>query len=251
MSWVPPTLTVIIPVWNEAPLIRDAIACARRIADEVIVVDAHSPDGTASVAEAEGVRVVQAPKGRGPQLRAAAAVAQGDVLLFLHADARLPASARDAVLAALADEQIVGGGFYIRFLPASWFTRLLEPLNSLRRNLTQRYYGDTGIFVRRSVYESLGGHRPWPVMHDYDFSGRMERAGRCVYIRHPSIYASARRFEGREIRTRILWLSIQSLYRVGVPPRLLGLAYRDARGSPEQDSAFLALARARTEEPGR
>ena len=243
-----PSLSVIIPVWNEAPLIADAIRNARRIGDEVIVVDAGSPDGTAEIARGEGVAGVGAPKGRGRQLRAGAAAARGGVLLLLHADARLPASAREAILNALAESDVIGGGFYIRFLPQSWFTRILEPANDRRRRASRRYYGDTGIFVRASAYRALGGHEPWPLMHDYEFSGRMEKAGRTVYLRDPCIWASARRFRGRELRTLFLWLALGQLYQFGVSPFRLARAYPDVRGT--QPDRFIAEARARTgEEP--
>jgi glycosyltransferase involved in cell wall biosynthesis len=237
-------LSVVIPAYQEAPLIADAIENARGFADEVIVADAGSPDGTGAIAAASGVPVVQAAKGRGPQLLAGAAAATGDVLLFLHADARLPARARDAVLGAMRDDGVVGGGFYIRFLPQSWFTRALEPGNDVRRRITRSYYGDTAIFARAEVYRRLGGHKPWKVMHDYEFSRRLEAAGPCVYVEDPCIWASARRFEGREIRTLLTWVSVQGLYRLGVPPRLLSPLYPDVRGgNPER---FIAMARERT-----
>lgn len=235
-------LSIVIPAWNEAPLIADAVACAQAIADEVIVADARSPDRTAEEAAGAGAIVVQAErKGRGPQLLAGAAAATGDVLLFLHADARLPPRARRAIEDALASPRCPGGAFYIRFLPRSWFTRALEPANDLRRAITRRYYGDTGVFVRASVYRELGGHRPWRVMHDYEFSGRLEAAGPCAYIRDPCIWADSRRFEGREIRTLLNWILVQSLYRIGVPPILLGPLYPDVRGY--QPQRFIALAR--------
>jgi rSAM/selenodomain-associated transferase 2 len=229
-----PRISVIVPVWNEAPLVADAIRAARLVADEVIVVDAGSPDGTAARAKEAGALVVEADKGRGRQLPAGAARASGDVLLFLHADARLPLRARAAILNALADPATVGGAFYIRFLPASWFTRILEPANSLRRRLSRRYYGDTGLFVRASAYRELGGHEPWAVMHDYEFSGRMERHGPCVYIQDPCIWASARRFQGRELRTLFTWLFIQTAYRFGASPHWLSRFYPDARGHEEE-----------------
>lgn len=235
-------LSVIIPAWNEFPLIADAVACAKPIGDEVIVADAHSPDGTAEEARAAGAIVVQSgQKGRGPQLLAGAAAATGDVLLFLHADARLPPRARDAILRAMEDPRCPGGAFFIRFLPRSWFTRVLEPGNDIRRGITKRYYGDTGIFARASVYRELGGHRPWRVMHDYEFSGRLEAAGSCAYIRDPCIWADARRFDGREGRTLLNWMLVQSLYRLGVSPHILDYLYPDVRGY--QPQRFIALAR--------
>ena len=236
-----PTLSVVIPTYDEAPLVADAVRCAAAIGDEVVVVDGGSADGTADVARAARARVVRSAKGRGVQLRAGAQAARGDVLLFLHADARLAPSARRAILDALADPQVVGGAFYIRFLPRSWFTRFLEPFNDLRRRVTRRYYGDTALFVRRDAYWRLGGHRPWPVMHDYEFSGRMERSGPCAYVTEPCVWASARRFAGRELRVFATWVSIQLLYWLFVPPRWLGRLYPDVRGGSPQ--RFVALAR--------
>lgn len=113
-------ISIIIPTWNEAPLIANAVASAFRVADEVVVADAGSPDGTAEIAASTGARVVQAMKGRGTQLDAGARAARGDVLLFVHADARLPPRARSAVLKSLSDPRMVGGNFLIRFLPESW-----------------------------------------------------------------------------------------------------------------------------------
>lgn len=228
-------ISVIIPTWNERPLIEDAILRARDIGDEVIVSDGGSPDGTARAAATTGACVVTGPKGRGRQLNLGAASARGDILLFLHADARLPGSARGAMLKALSDRSIIGGGFYVKFLPASWFTRLLEPANDLRRRVSRTYYGDTGIFVRASAYENLGGFRDWPIMHDFDFTKRMERSGPCAYIREPQIYASARRFRGSELRTLATWLSIRGLYLLGCSPHWLARLYPDVRGcDPEK-----------------
>jgi rSAM/selenodomain-associated transferase 2 len=233
-----PLLSIIIPVWNEAPLIGDAVQSAARIADEVIVVDGHSTDGTAPLAHQTGATVIVAGKRRGGQLHAGAVAAKGDILLFLHADARLPHAARAAILDSFSDPDVVGGNFRIEFLPRSWFTRILAPLNDVRRKLTRRYYGDSGIFIRRKNYEQLGGFRPIPLMEDYAFSALMERAGRCVYIRHICVYASARRFCRREIRTLFLWMSLQTLYWLRVPPRILYMAYPDIRG--DHPAQFIA-----------
>lgn len=229
-----PVISVIIPVWNEAPLIADAVTSARAFAEEVIVVDGGSSDDTVSVAQATGARVLSAPTGRGPQLHAGAQAATGDVLLFLHADARLPAAARQAIASSLSDRRVIGGNFLIEFFPSSWFTRFLAPFNDLRRRVTRRYYGDSGIFVGRDAYRRLGGFPSYPLMEDYDFSSRMEQAGPCAYIRHIRVAASARRFQGRELRTLLLWMALQVLYWFRVPPRLLDKAYPDIRSAEPQ-----------------
>jgi rSAM/selenodomain-associated transferase 2 len=223
-------ISIIIPAWNEALLITDAVQSAFRVADEVIVVDANSRDNTTRLARSAGAKVLQAPKGRGRQLHAGALTASGDVLLFLHADARLPPVARQVILGRLADPSVIGGNFLLEFFPSSWFTRFLAPFNDLRRLVTRRYYGDSGIFIRREKYFDLGGFSPFPLMEDYDFSTQMEKVGKCVYIRDVLVAASARRFRGKEIRTLLLWMSLQILYWLGVPPRVIYKAYPDIRG---------------------
>ena len=222
-------ISAVIPAWNEAAQIAGAVACARAIADEVIVADASSPDGTAAIAERAGAGVVVAPRGRGSQLAAGAAATRGDVLLFVHADAQLPAAARGAIERALADPSVAGGNFRLRFEPADRWARLFAYVNHERRRRLRIYYGDSGIFVRRSVYEALGGFRAIPIMEDYDFVRRLERTARTVYIDDVEIVASARRFADRPLRTLAVWTAIQTLASAGVAPERLARLYADLR----------------------
>ena len=224
-----PTISVIIPTWCEAARIGLAIQQAAAFAEEVIVADAGSPDGTAERARDGGAIVVHAPKGRGPQLHAGARAARGDVLLFLHADAELGAGARAAIAKALRDPAVLGGNFHLRFDAETLAARTFTWVNHLRRRWLAIYYGDSAVFVRREAYESLGGFRPLPLLEDYDFVRRLERAGPTAYLRDVSVQVSARRFEGRPWRTLALWVIIQSLYSLGVTPERLARLYRDHR----------------------
>jgi rSAM/selenodomain-associated transferase 2 len=222
-------ISAVIPAWCEAAAIGDAVASARDIADEVIVVEAGSPDGTADRAFAAGARVVSSERGRGLQLAAGAAAAGGDVLLFLHADVRLPSRARHAIERALADPRVGGGNFQLRFEPTDRWARLFAFVNHERRRLLRIYYGDSGIFVRRSVYDAIGGFRAQPILEDYEFVRRLERATRTAYITDVEIVASARRFADRPLRTIAIWAVIQGLGSAGVPPARLAKLYADLR----------------------
>jgi rSAM/selenodomain-associated transferase 2 len=222
-------ISVVIPAWCEAAVIAESVRAAAAIGDEVIVADACSPDATTELAARAGARVVQAERGRGAQLNAGAGAAKGDLLLFLHADARLGPGAREALLSALRDPQVVGGNFRVAFVPARGAARLFTTLYDVRRRLTGIYYGDSAIFVRRETYRQLGGFDPIPLMEDYEFVRRMRRAGRTVHLHGVIVEASARRFAAAPLRTFLLWGMIHVLYALGVPPARLARRYADLR----------------------
>jgi rSAM/selenodomain-associated transferase 2 len=225
-------ISVIIPALNEAgrlPPLIDALR-AEPVECEIIVVDGHSDDDTKGVAKATGARVLEAPRGRGQQISAGCAEARGDVLLHLHADTVFPAGGLVAIARVLeADDQIVGGNFSIIFDGDTEFARWLTDFYAWFRG-HGLYYGDSGIFVRRSVYEQLGGIRPIAVMEDFDFSQRLERAGNTTCIKEPPIVSSSRRFAGRK-RWRIVtgWIVMHVLYYLGAPPDRLAALYNSAR----------------------
>ncbi|HEX3850482.1 MAG TPA: TIGR04283 family arsenosugar biosynthesis glycosyltransferase [Polyangiaceae bacterium] len=222
-------LSVVIPTWCEAPRIAKLVAHCRSFTDEVIVADAHSPDDTAAAAGAAGALVVQTEKGRGTQLNAGARRSTGDVLLFVHADTTIPASARQAIAEALALPAIIGGNFKLRFVPETPMARFYSRCNHARRKLFAMYYGDSCIFVRRRVFDELGGFRNLPVFEDHDFVSRLERLGQTHYEVRVQVESSARRFERRPLRTLALWTLMQTLYASGVSPERLSRLYADAR----------------------
>jgi rSAM/selenodomain-associated transferase 2 len=228
-------LSAVIPTWCEAGDVSAAVRAALRVADEVIVADADSHDGTADLARRAGARVVTAPKGRGRQLHAGALASRGACMLFLHADARLPPEARGAIERALADPEVVGGNFLLRFEPPGPAARLFAAINDVRRRWLGIYYGDSAIFVRRALYDRIGGFRPLPILEDYDLCRRLEREGPTAYVRDVEVIASARRFDGAVARTVAGWALIQSLYALGVPAERLGRLYRDERRDQRRD----------------
>ena len=221
-------ISVVIPTLNEAarlPTLLSRLA-QEPVDHEVIVVDGGSDDGTPSIASAAGVTVLQSEPGRGQQLARGAQVASGNVLLFLHADSQFPANGLVAIDQTLRHHATcVGGNFRIVF---DGDTSFAEWLTSFYAWFRERglYYGDSGIFVRRRVYQAIGGIRPIDLMEDYEFSQRLERAGATRCLDEPPLVTSSRRFEGRSPTAIVIgWLLLHGLYHLGVSPRLLARYY--------------------------
>ncbi len=222
-------LSIIIPTLNEAATIRaaaDALAHWQSQI-EVIVVDGGSTDDTVAIARACGLNIISAPRGRGPQMNTGAQASHGATLLFLHADTRLPHKALTLIEAALSDPTVCGGNFSLRFDGGTRAARLLTRLYPCLR-LGGMCYGDSALFVRRAVFERLGGYRDIPLFEDVDLFKRLKRAGRFVHL-PACATTSSRRFEGRFIRTFALWSCLQVLYWLGVAPQRLAQLYRVAR----------------------
>jgi rSAM/selenodomain-associated transferase 2 len=222
-------ISAIIPSFHEADRIASTVTACRAFADEVIVADGASLDGTAERAAQAGARVVTAAKGRGCQLNAGARVATGDVFVFVHADALLPAQARIAILAALEDPSVVGGNFKLRFVPETRAARLFTWANDARRRHLGVYYGDSCIFVRRRTFERIGGFPSHPIFEDYALARALDRLGRTHYETSIEVRASSRRFAAKPVRTLAVWGALQTLYSLGVSPRVLARLYADAR----------------------
>jgi rSAM/selenodomain-associated transferase 2 len=222
-------ISIIIPTLNEKNTIRDAaLALAGMTGNfEVIVVDGGSGDGTPEIAAECGLNVIDAPRGRGQQMNAGAARAKGDVLVFLHADTRLPADALAMIEKAFADGRVCGGNFRLIFDGGTLSARVLTMIYPLLR-LGGMCYGDSALFVRRAVFEASGGYRNYPIFEDCDLYRRLKRKGR--FRRLPG-YAttSSRRFEGRFVRTFVFWSVLQVLYWLGVDPVILGRLYKPIR----------------------
>ena len=227
-----PLVSVIVPTLEEArslPGLLDHLAgLAGRL--EVIVADGGSLDTTARLARdhPSGPRVVEAPGGRARQLNAGAAVSSGELLVFVHADSRLPADAYRSLAAAWRDGRLVGGNFGLHFEGGDRFAQVLAAYYRLSRHLGV-YYGDSSLFVRREVFELLGGFRELPIMDDYDFARRLERSGATACLPGPAL-TSARRWRRAGVtRTLCCWTAIQALYWAGVPPARLAPLYRRIR----------------------
>ncbi|MCW5981164.1 MAG: TIGR04283 family arsenosugar biosynthesis glycosyltransferase [Bryobacteraceae bacterium] len=228
MSPALPTVSIVIPTLNEEAVIGALLdRLVVQQPDEIIVADGDSTDRTAEIA-ARRARVVRSAPGRGIQMNAGAQAATGDALFFLHADVRPGDRAVAEVRRAARNPRIVGGNFDLRFeggdIAASVFTRI----NRARRRFGI-FYGDSGIFCRRSLFQTLGGYRPWPVMEDYEFARRLWKAGPMALLDEP-IWVSARRWRRQGLfRTLWSWFWVQTLYLAGVSPHRLARMYRAVR----------------------
>jgi rSAM/selenodomain-associated transferase 2/rSAM/selenodomain-associated transferase 1 len=221
-------VSVVVPTLDEAvalPGLLDHMAGLEG-RFEVIVADGGSRDGTpeAAASHALAPRVLRVAGGRAAQMNAGAAEARGGVLVFLHADTRLPAGAYRSLTASPAE----GGNFAIRFDGADTFSRVLGAWYRAQRRLGV-YYGDSAIWARREAFEALGGFRPLPIMDDYDLARRLERGFRTACLPGPAV-TSARRWRALGVpRTVLSWVVIRWLFVAGVPPDRLAGLYRRAR----------------------
>jgi rSAM/selenodomain-associated transferase 2 len=225
-------ISVIIPTLNEASNLPGVLAAldGDGVEREIIVVDGGSTDGTWDIARRQGVRVIETVPGRGNQLRAGAEAATGDVLWFLHADCRVASGALAAIGRELAaTPNAPGGNFRLLFDGDDEFSRWLDGFYA-RIRAKGVYYGDSGVFVRRSAYETLGGIRPLALMEDYDFNRRLEGLGPTLMIENPPLVTSSRRFAGRQKWDIVMgWLVIHGLFHLGVPAPWLARLYDSTR----------------------
>lgn len=222
-------ISVVIPTLNEAGNLPCLLAALQDepTDSEIVVVDGGSGDGTIEIALSHGLSVLQASRGRGSPLCAGAAQSRGEILLFLHADSIFPAGGLQRIEEILsADPGLIGGNFRLVFDGDSGFSRWLTGFYAQIRWLGF-YYGDSGIFVRRRVYEALGGFRPIAVMEDWDFVRRLQRFGRTCCIAEPALITSSRRFEGRHPAEIVYgWVKLHFLYWLGVSPDRLAEIYK-------------------------
>ncbi|HEY2969949.1 MAG TPA: TIGR04283 family arsenosugar biosynthesis glycosyltransferase [Casimicrobiaceae bacterium] len=223
-----PLLTIVIPALNEGSVIADLLASLAplRVRDvEVVVVDGGSTDGTAEAAGPRADRVIVAPRGRARQMNAGAAAAHAPVLLFLHADTRLPANADQLILNGLSAAGLEWGRFDVRIESASRWLRLVASLMNLRSRITGIATGDQAMFVTRRAFDALRGFPDQALMEDVELSSRLKRRGPPLCL-SPPVVTSGRRWDARGVaRTILLMWWIRLLYFFGVAPDRLARLY--------------------------
>lgn len=234
------TISVIIPTLNEERTIMATLAHTAALGfDELIVVDGGSTDETLTLVESyrlitqssalSPVQWLTAPCGRARQMNKGAKASGGEVLLFLHADTQLPDDANAMIQTTLTDQRMVGGRFDVRFdRPSIWGTIISRMMNR-RSRLSGIATGDQALFVRRPIFEQLGGFTDMPVMEDIDFSRRLKRKGATAALT-ATVTTSFRRWEQQgPLRTILLMWALRFLYWIGVRPHRLAHLYATVR----------------------
>ena len=221
-------LSVIIPVLNEAATIRASLLALqgmRAAGHEIILADGGSTDGTLDLGRELADAQVEAPRGRANQMNAGAAIAHGEVLLFLHADTALPAGAADMIDQSLASTGKSWGRFNVHIGGSSqWFAMIAFMIN-WRSRLTGIATGDQAIFVRRELFEKSNGYAQFPLMEDIDLCTRLKRISRPVCLR-ACVTTSGRRWEAHGVwRTIALMWWLRMRYFLGASPETLARSY--------------------------
>jgi rSAM/selenodomain-associated transferase 2 len=220
-------LSIVIPVLNEADMIPEALSRLqplRHQGAEIIVVDGGSADGSPDLARESASRLMRSAKGRAAQMNAGANVATRDYLLFLHVDTRLPENANLLLIQAF-ETDAVWGRFDVKLSGKRPLLRMIEISMNWRSRLTGIATGDQAIFVRRDVFERIGGFPEISLMEDVALSKRLKRIARPVCLRERVTTSSRRWEQNGTVRTILLMWGLRLLYFLGADPAKLAAAY--------------------------
>lgn len=223
-------VSVIVPVFNEEKGIAAALSALMPLAPrEVIVVDGGSEDRTLEICGSFGVKILSSERGRGRQMNCGARHASSEVLLFLHADTRLPGSALGDVAAALSDPRYVGGRFDVELEGSHPMLKVVGALINWRSRASRVGTGDQAIFVRRETFTRMGGYPDIPLMEDIALGRSLKRLGAIACLKG-RVITSARRWEQEGVwRTIFRMWTLKFLYLAGVSPARLKQFYADTR----------------------
>ena len=229
-----PDISIVIPALDEEASIARAIRSCREAGPcEVIVADGGSRDRTVEIARGRADAVIIAPRGRASQMNAGAAVARGDVLLFLHADTLLPGGSVPAVLGALQNPGVIGGAFRVHLAASAGAGRYVRAalgvtgrMIGARACVARAFTGDQAIFARAEAFRAVGGYPEIPLMEDVELSRRIRRAGKTVLL-PLRVETSGRRWEAwGPLRTVLFMWRLRIGYLLGRTPSRCAEAYR-------------------------
>jgi len=220
---VSPQVGIVVPTLNEAATLDGLLAdlAALQLPVDIVIADGGSADDTRDVARRGGARVVDAPRGRGSQLRAGAAVARGDWLCVLHADVRLPPDARRDLERTVHDPSCAAAVWGLRIDAPGWWFRAVEWGAARRVRYLGLAYGDQGLLMRRAAYEAAGGYPDHPIMEDVGLVRALRRRT-PLRVLPSSVVVSARRWSrDGAVRGWLRNVALVSAYLAGVAPERL------------------------------
>ncbi|QKQ75889.1 TIGR04283 family arsenosugar biosynthesis glycosyltransferase [Nostoc sp. TCL240-02] len=212
-------ISIIIPTLNEAENIKEAIVTTQPNTNiEVIIVDGGSKDDTIEIAQSLNVKVISSSPGRAVQMNAGVVAASGKILLFLHADTRLPTGFDEIICTALQQPGIVAGAFNLRIDASLLSLRWVEWGVNVRSHFCQMPYGDQAIFLTKEVFQQIGGFPELPIMEDFELMHRLKRIGRIVIIPTPVLTSARRWLQKGVLKTTLLNQIVIIAYLLGVSP---------------------------------
>lgn len=224
--------SIIMPVLNEEAVLEQQLRQLARVCApyecELLIVDGGSEDGTVAIAQRFG-RVILSPRGRASQMNRGAAVATGDIFLFLHADSLLPDDAFVAIERACAAPGVVGGAFRVCFNCSQPAYLMVAFFTNLRARWRGIFTGDQAHFVRAESFKAIGGFPDIALMEDIEIVTRLRTIGRLVLLPHYVTTSARRHMRNGLARTVLFMWYLRTLYRFGVSPEQLQRKYVDVR----------------------
>ncbi len=225
-------ISIVVPILNEAPRLPALFDMldAQPGDKQTILADGGSTDEARAVA-GERALIVKSEPGRARQMNAGAALAEGETILFLHCDTRLPAGALREIEDVMRAGDVSGGGFLHSFDREDRFTRFISFSANTRTRMAKLFLGDQCIFIRREVFERMGGYAEMPVFEDWDLSRRMRDFGRMTIIETPVVTSGRRIDTWGKPKCFIIWWGLSILFALGVSSERLGRYYAHVRDS--------------------
>jgi rSAM/selenodomain-associated transferase 2 len=220
-------ISIIIPVFNEAIIIQEVISrLLDRSTKEIIVVDGGSQDKTVELVKEMGVNVIISPQaGRALQMNLGAASATGEILLFLHADTQLPTGYQETIIEILSRSQTIAGAFELAIASPEKSLRFIERMVNWRSRFLSLPYGDQALFLKASIFETMGGFTDLPIMEDFEFVRRLKKKGK-IAIATTKVITSSRRWQKLGVwKTTLINQLIILGYYLGISPKKLARFY--------------------------
>ncbi|MDJ0648342.1 MAG: TIGR04283 family arsenosugar biosynthesis glycosyltransferase [Xenococcaceae cyanobacterium MO_188.B19] len=225
------TISIIIPVLNEEAIIQETITRLQGNTDvEIIVVDGGSKDKTVEIAKQWKITLVTSQKvGRGNQMNCGAAIAKGDILLFLHADTQLPPNYAQLIKETLSQPQVIAGAFELTIDSPQTSLRFIETMVNWRSRFLSLPYGDQALFLKQKTFSKIGGFPNIPIMEDFEFVKKLKNQGKIALL-PAKVITSSRRWQKLGVfKTTLINQLIILGYYLGVSPIKLRHFYQQAK----------------------